>query len=173
MTAPVGLFYGSTTCYTEIVAERIQTLVGKSIIDLNNISQVPINNVVLYNELIFGIPTWDYGELQEDWDLIWDELSRLDFSGKQIAIYGLGDQIGYGQWYQDAIGYLALQLQSAGAELVGLWPNRGYTFEASQGLTSDGSHFLGLALDEENQADLTESRLRQWLNTLPFLPGPY
>lgn len=169
MIAPIGLFYGSTTCYTEMIAERIQELLGNNTIDINNISQVSINKSLLYENLIFGIPTWDYGELQEDWDLIWDELSELDFSGKTVAIFGLGDQIGYGQWFQDAIGYLALQLQSAGAELTGLWPNEGYQFEASKGLTTDGKYFLGLALDEETQAELSEARLKQWLASLPFI----
>lgn len=169
MTAPIGLFYGSTTCYTEMVAERIQALLGENRIDINNISQVPINNIFLYESLIFGIPTWDYGELQEDWDLIWDDLCELDLNGKTVAIFGLGDQVGYGQWFQDAIGYLAQQLQSAGATLTGLWPNEGYQFEASKGLTDDGKYFLGLALDEETQAELSDSRLTQWLASLPFL----
>lgn len=169
MTAPIGLFYGSTTCYTEMVAERIQALLGENRIDINNISQVPINNIFLYDNLIFGIPTWDYGELQEDWDLIWDDLCELDLNGKTVAIFGLGDQVGYGQWFQDAIGYLAQQLQSAGATLTGLWPNEGYQFEASKGLTDDGKYFLGLALDEETQAELSDSRLTQWLASLPFL----
>ena len=170
MTAPIGLFYGSTTCYTEIVAERIQTLAGKDRIDLNNISQVPINKADLYQYLIFGIPTWDYGELQEDWDLIWDDLCALDFQGKTVAIYGLGDQVGYSRWFQDAIGYLAAQLVSAGATLVGHWPTRGYAFEASQALMPDGESFFGLALDEENQAEATDQRLRTWLAQLN-MPG--
>lgn len=169
MNTPIGLFYGSTTCYTEMVAERIQDMLGQSRIDINNISQVPIFNTLNYRYLIFGIPTWDYGELQEDWDFIWDDLAELNLEGKTVAIFGLGDQIGYGQWFQDAIGYLAVQLQSAGAELVGLWPNEGYQFESSKGLTEDGRHFFGLALDEENQADLSEQRLTQWLDSLPFV----
>jgi flavodoxin II len=166
VTAPVGLFYGSTTCYTEIVAERIQELLGPNRIDINNISQVNINKTDLYDFIIFGIPTWDYGELQEDWDLIWDDLSELDFNGKTVAIFGLGDQVGYAQWFQDAIGYLAMQLQSQGAILVGHWPNEGYVFDASKGLTPDSKYFYGLALDEENQAELTDQRLQQWLDAL-------
>lgn len=169
MSAPIGLFYGSTTCYTEMVAERIGTILGDSIIDINNISQVPVSEINNYDNLIFGIPTWDYGELQEDWDQIWDELCSLELGGKTVAIFGLGDQRGYGQWFQDAIGYLAVQLQANGAELVGLWPNEGYQFEASKGLSDDGEYFLGLALDEENQAELSEKRLRQWLASLPFV----
>ena len=53
MTAPIGLFYGSTTCYTEMIAERIQELAGKDRIDINNISQTPVNKIVLYEYIIF------------------------------------------------------------------------------------------------------------------------
>lgn len=168
MTAPIGLFYGSSTCYTEIVAERIQQRLGKDKVDINNIVRVPITDVYLYDFLIFGIPTWDYGELQEDWDAVWDDLADLDLSGKTAAVYGLGDQLGYPQWFQDALGYLYYQLQACGATMTGHWPNEGYHFQASQGLTEDGTHFLGLALDEETQYDLTEDRINQWLESLPL-----
>ena len=33
----IGLFYGSTTCYTEFIAEKIQTILGKGIVNLYNI----------------------------------------------------------------------------------------------------------------------------------------
>jgi hypothetical protein len=32
-----------------------------------------------------GIPTWDFGELQEDWEAIWDQLDTLNLDGKIVA----------------------------------------------------------------------------------------
>ena len=32
MSLQIGLFYGSTTCYTEIAAEKIQQAIGEDII---------------------------------------------------------------------------------------------------------------------------------------------
>ncbi len=168
MSADIALIYGSSTCYTEIIAERIQKLLGENRIDLINIAHDSVFKAYSYEFLIFGIPTWDYGELQEDWDNVWDELADLDLKGKTAAIYGLGDQLGYGEWFQDAMGYLHSQLLACGATLVGLWPNEGYSFTASKALNSDQSFFYGLALDEENQADLTDSRLQTWLASLPL-----
>jgi len=159
----IGLFYGSSTCYTEFVAEKIVEKVGSEYIDLYNISSEPINTIQQYSHLIFGIPTWDYGELQEDWDKIWDDLDTLCLNGKTCAIFGLGDQIGYPTWFQDALGYLYHKLKSVNATMIGHWPNTGYEFSDSKALTQDGSHFLGLALDEENQTTLTDTRLDQWL----------
>lgn len=160
--APIGLFYGSSTCYTEMAGEKIARQLGSDRVDVYNIAETPLITTQFYDNLIFGIPTWDYGELQEDWEEIWDELDQLDLTGKTVALYGLGDQIGYPEWFLDALGYLHAKLQSIGANLVGYWPVEGYEFEASKALTADGSQFVGLALDEENEFDLTEQRIANW-----------
>lgn len=162
MHAPIGLFYGSSTCYTEMAAEKIRDRIGEEWIDLHNVADVDIAQMQDYDFLILGIPTWDYGELQEDWENCWDQLAQLNLDGKTVALYGLGDQEGYPQWYQDALGYLHAQVVALGAKAVGYWPIEGYQFEASKGLTPTGEHFVGLALDEENEFDRTEERLGQW-----------
>ena len=43
---------------------------------------------------------------------------------------------------------------------IGAWPTDGYNFSESRGVR-DGK-FIGLALDEDNQGDLTESRIKTW-----------
>ncbi len=160
--ASIALFYGSSTCYTEMAAEKIRDAIGSERVDVYNIIDTPIITAQFYDRLIFGIPTWDYGELQEDWEDIWGELDELDLTGKTFAIYGLGDQIGYPEWFQDAMGYLFQKLRDLGATPVGLWPNENYQFEESRALTPDRQHFVGLALDDENQFDLTSGRIVQW-----------
>ncbi|MGL6162607.1 flavodoxin FldB [Microbulbifer sp.] len=162
MHAPIGLFYGSSTCYTEMAAEKIRERLGAEWVDLHNIADGDIAAVENYDFLIFGIPTWDYGELQEDWENCWDELAQLDLHGKTAALFGLGDQEGYPQWFQDALGYLHAQVVTLGARAVGYWPAEGYQFEESKGLTEDGSRFVGLALDEENEFELSDERIDQW-----------
>ncbi len=42
-----------------------------------------------YDVLILGIPTWDFGEIQEDWLEIWEALPNLNLANKIIAMYGL------------------------------------------------------------------------------------
>jgi flavodoxin II len=158
----IGLFYGSSTCYTEIAAEKIQAQFGNGEVTLFNLADSDIEKSLNFEYLIFGIPTWDYGELQEDWEEQWDALTQMCFQGKTVALYGLGDQVGYPQWFQDALGYLHDQLIAAGARVVGYWPADGYQFEESKALTDDGNFFVGLALDEENEFDLSEARIAQW-----------
>ena len=158
----IGLFYGSTTCYTEMAAEKIQAAIGEDIVELHNIKDESLILCLDYDYIIFGISTWDYGQLQEDWESCWDDIKQLDLTNKIIALYGMGDQIGYSEWFQDALGMLHQEILQLGAELVGYWPNQGYQFAASKALTEDHSHFVGLALDEDNQYQLSEQRITQW-----------
>lgn len=159
----IGLFFGSTTCYTEMTAEKIQQILGQDLIDLHNVRQSPLIQMTDYPLLLLGISTWDFGEIQEDWQKRWSELDELDLSGQRIALFGLGDQGGYGEWYLDAMGLLHDKVVERGAQILGHWPNQGYQFAASKALTPDKSHFVGLALDEDSQYDLTEHRLHTWL----------
>ncbi|WDE12794.1 flavodoxin FldB [Thalassomonas haliotis] len=158
----IGLFYGSTTCYTEMAAEKIQSVIGESLVELHNIKDVPLSACLDYDFLIFGISTWDYGELQEDWESNWDQAAGLDLNNKVIALYGMGDQIGYSEWFQDALGMLHDIIVPSGATLIGYWPNQGYEFAASKALTRDNSHFVGLSIDDENQYQLTDERIASW-----------
>lgn len=161
-SAPIGLFYGSSTCYTEMVAEKIVEILGNTLVDIHNIADEPITLMNAYNYLILGIPTWDYGELQEDWENIWDDIDELNFSGKTVALFGLGDQVGYPEWFLDALGYLWVKLRNLGAKTVGYWPVEGFTFNESKALTSDQQYFVGLAIDDENQYELTDKRVSNW-----------
>lgn len=159
----IGLFYGSSTCYTEMVAEKIQALLGAEQISLHNLKTTPVSQMQDYPVLMLGISTWDFGEIQEDWANNWDALDGLDLAGHIVALYGLGDQVLYGQWFLDAMGLLHDKLLAKGCQLVGYWPNEGYEFEDSKALVDDGRYFVGLALDDTNQYQLTDERLARWL----------
>lgn len=166
MHQSIGLFYGSSTCYTEMAAEKIvdaiNKIAGRPFVTLHNIAEDSVQLMANYQYIILGIPTWDYGELQEDWETHWDSLDSLDLSHAKIALYGLGDQIGYPQWFQDAMGFLWAKVLDRGATCVGHWPNQGYQFEQSKALTQDDEFFVGLALDDENQPELTDPYINQW-----------
>lgn len=167
---PIALFYGSSTCYTEFVGEKIAKTLekkcGENTVHIFKVGDDDLQKIQGYHNIILGIPTWDYGELQEDWENHWPELDQIDFENKTVALYGVGDQVGYPEWFLDALGYLHDKVQARGAKLIGYWPNEGYKFSASQALNEDGQFFLGLAIDEENQFDLTEERIDRWVTQI-------
>lgn len=162
MSCPIGLFYGSTTGNTEGVAELISEQIGFDKIHRIDIAADGLESLSEYEHLILGIPTWDFGELQEDWADLWTLLENIDLQGKTCALFGLGDQIGYGEWFLDAMGLLHERVQAKGAVMVGYWPVEGYDFEASKALTADGQQFVGLGIDEDCQHGETQERVTQW-----------
>ncbi|MDK9737498.1 flavodoxin FldB [Vibrio sp. D404a] len=160
----IGLFYGSTTCYTEMAAEKIRGIIGEDLVDIHNVKETPLSLMADYDLLLLGISTWDFGEIQEDWNEIWDDLATTPVKGKVVALFGLGDQEGYGEWFLDAMGLLHDELKTVGADFVGYWPNDdSYEFEASKALTEDQSQFVGLALDEDSQYELSDDRIAAWV----------
>ena len=161
----IGIFFGSTTCYTEMAGEKLQAALQNKLnqaVDLFDIKDTPLAKSQEYDFIIYGISTWDFGELQEDWESTWDDIAQLSLEGKTVALFGLGDQMGYADWFQDALGMLHDELIVLGCDVVGYWPVGGYEFIASKGLTEDGEYFVGLSLDDENQFELTEERIEQW-----------
>jgi flavodoxin II len=168
-TPSIGIFYGSTTCYTEMAGEKIQQQLQSLLhtsIDFHDIKDVSLSKTHAYDILVFGISTWDFGELQEDWESTWDDIAALNLSGKIVALFGLGDQLGYADWFQDALGMLHDELIVLGCDIIGYWPNEGYDFIESKGLTEDKQFFVGLSLDDENQYDLSDDRINQWCQQL-------
>lgn len=158
----VGLFYGSSTCYTEMAAEKIRDIIGPAQVTLHNLKDDAPDMMEQYDVLILGIPTWDFGELQEDWEAIWEQLANLNLQGKIVALYGMGDQLGYGEWFLDALGMLHDKLAPLGVQFIGYWSTKGYEFTSLKPIISGGELFVGLALDETNQYDLSDKRIEGW-----------
>jgi flavodoxin I len=163
--AKIGLFYGTQTSNTQTAAEMIQKeFGGDGIVDLYDISQTEPSDFEGYGYIIIGCPTWNVGELQSDWEDFYDELGNIDFADKKVAYFGEGDEAGYPDTFQDAMGMLEEKISELGGETVGYWSTEGYEFSDSKALC-DGK-FVGLALDEDNQSDLTEERIKAWVAQL-------
>lgn len=158
--AKIGLFFGSDEGNTEQVALRIQKRLGADVVDLHDIGEVTQLEFTTYDKIILGIPTWDFGQIQSDWEEFWDDLAEVDFSGKTVALFGLGDQFGYGDYFLDAMGMLHDVIDACAPERIGFWPTEGYEYEASKA-ERDGE-FVGLAIDEDQQENLTGERLDAW-----------
>jgi flavodoxin I len=137
-----------------------------------NVNRTTPEDFAAYSHLILGTPTLGDGVLpglsadceSESWEEFLPKLEGQDFSGKTVALYGLGDQVGYGDEFLDAMMELHSFFAERGARLVGSWPTEGYEFEHSEAVV-DGK-FVGLALDLDNQSGLTEERLNTWLQSI-------
>ena len=161
MSTKIGLFYGSQTGKTADVAETIQKELGEDVVDLHDIAGAQKEDIEGYEYLIIGSPTWNIGELQSDWEGFFPELDEIDFSGKKVAYFGVGDQNGYPDNFLDAMGILAEKIEERGATRIGDWPTSGYDFNESKAV--ENGKFIGLGIDEDNQSDMTEARIKTWV----------
>jgi flavodoxin I len=171
--AKVGIFFGTDTGNTRRVAKDIATTLGSAVAAKPvNIRTASVTDLLAYDTLILGTPTYGEGLLPglstgnatESWEEFLPTMAGQDFSGKKVAIYGLGNQKSYPTEFIDAVFYLYQQFKECGATLIGEWATEGYIFQNSKAVV-DGS-FVGLALDQENQKDLTPDRLDTWLKIL-------
>jgi flavodoxin I len=162
--AKIGLFFGSTTGNTANVAKMIKEKLGSETVDIFNVQASKAEDMQKYEVLIFGTSTWGYGEPQDDWATFESSLDNINFEGKAAAFFGLGDQYSYGETFVDAMGLLYETIKAKGAKIAGMWPTEGYEYDSSKSVV-DGK-FVGLALDEDNQADMTEKRIKTWIEQL-------
>jgi flavodoxin I len=162
--AKVGLFFDTQTGNTEEIADRLrEELGGDAVIDLHNIGDVELSKFNEYDNIIIGSPTWDMGELPAGWQGVFDDLDGVDFSGKKVAYFGLGDQVGYADNFLDAMGNLAKKISGRGATTVAnrVCPASDYDHEAS--IAEQDGYFVGLALDLDNQPDESDARIQAWV----------
>ena len=162
--ADVGIFYGSTTGNTENVARKIHASFDAGKTNLYNIASASQGDATSYKYLILGISTWGQGEMQDDWEEFSSQLENIDLSGKKVALFGLGDQEGYPESFVDAMGTLYSILIGKGAVVVGKWPLAGYSFKVSKAIVDN--NFVGLVIDEDNQPELTDDRVREWVESI-------
>ena len=159
----MAVFYGSTTGNTEAAANKMKEMLGDCIDGVFDVHRAKPEDLLKYDLLLFGVSTWNIGEVQDDWAAFLPKLKALDLSGKKVAFFGMGDSCGYPDNYLDAMGELWETIKELGSpQLIGIWPNRGYEFDESRALY-DEDHFIGLGLDDDNQWDLTEERIANWL----------
>jgi flavodoxin I len=160
----IAIVYGSSTGNTEKVAVLIQNSLSEHQVDLYNVQDCGIDFYGEYDNFIFGVSTWGEGDLQDDWESYENKFSKVDFSGKTVALFGLGDQEEYSDNYLDGMGSVYDIVIKNGATVVGMWENEGYNFDESTALRN--GKFVGLALDEDNQSKLTNARVTQWLGEI-------
>ena len=125
----IKIIFGTDTGNTELVVEDLVKLLDNSesfiedapelnyeVIPVPDIDENTWNDTDLF---ILGIPTWYDGELQSDWEDYFEKFKTIDFTGKKVAIFGLGDQLGYEEWFCDGVGILDKTVLKNGGQTIG------------------------------------------------------
>lgn len=175
VSASTGVFFSTTTGNTEEVAGNVAEGLGADEpVEIGEVDD--LSSLLEFDNLIVGAPTWNTGADDSrsgtSWDDVLEELSGMDFSGKKVAVFGCGDSSSYSDYFCDAMEEIHSTFSGAGATMIGNISTDGYEFESSKSCvggpqsSEEASEMIGLAIDVENQDDLTEERVAAWVEKL-------
>lgn len=159
---PVAIIYGSTGDNTKGVAKKISAKIADS--KLIDVATLKVSELESYDNLILGTSTWGIGDLQDDWEGFLPDLKKANLEGKTVAIFGLGDSSSYSDSFVDGMGIIYEAIQNKGCTIIGFVSTNGYSYDASR--ADNGAQFCGLALDEDNEYNLTDSRIGEWIKEI-------
>jgi len=157
----IAIVYGSSSGATESVAQKIKSLVGEA--DLYNVESTKIDQLKPYSFLIIGTSTTGVGDLQDDWESFLPQLSKVDWSGKKVALFGLGDSESFSDTFANGMGHIYNFIKDK-VSVVGAVSTDGYTYEDSDSVVNN--KFVGLALDEDNEYSQTDERVEKWIEDI-------
>jgi len=165
----IGIFFGPLKGSVNRVADKVKVAMGEQNVELISVNDASASDLEKYDRIIFGISTvgketWDSNYSNTDWSKFFPNISKVDFTGKTVAIFGLGDHITYSSYFVNAVGVLAKELLKKGATIVGQVDTAGYEFDDSEAVI-DGK-FIGLPIDEDFEPELTDERVSNWVNSI-------
>ena len=169
----IGIFFGTETGTTRLIAKKLQKMLGDEIASKPlNVNRITPEEMLQYDALILGTPSYGEGEipglsagcLEPNWEEFLVKMQNPNFSGKRIAFFGLGAQERYAERFASSLRALHRVFTDFGAEIVGDWSTDGYTFQHSAAVV-DG-RFVGLVIDQRTQGMHTDERLAAWLEQI-------
>lgn len=169
----IGIFFGTETGTTRLIAKKIHKKLGDDIAAKPlNVNRIALADMLQYDALILGTPSYGIGEipgrsagcLEPNWEEFLAQFESADFSGKRVALFGLGAQERYSDRFASSLLRLYEVFKGFGADIIGSWPTDCYAFDHSAAIV-DG-RFVGLVIDARTQGMLTEKRIDTWLETV-------
>ena len=108
----IGLFFGPLKGSVQHVAEKVKAALGEQNVEMIPVNEADATDLEKFDKIIFGISTvgketWDQDFSNTDWSKFFPNISKVDYSGKTVAIFGLGDHITYSSNFVNAMGVLA------------------------------------------------------------------
>jgi flavodoxin I len=166
MKNKIAILYGPKGGNTEKAAKLIAKKIGPDKCDLILVKEADEDSIASYNSLIIGGSTigthnWSMPNSSTDWDEFLPKFKKTDFKNKKVAIFGLGDHLGYPNTFVDGMRTIYDILIENNATVLGQCATDDYEFNESQAIVDD--KFVGLPIDEDYEEELTENRIEQWI----------
>lgn len=172
MNQSIGIFFGTDSGTTRLMAKKMAKQLDGLAAKPINVNRIELADLLKYDYLILGTPTYGYKQLpgietqikDGSWAEFMPQLEGADLSGKTVALYGLGNQEKYPDCFADSLFLLYEAIKATGATIIGAWPTSGYEY-AHSAAEVDGQ-FVGLVIDNNYQPIHTDERISTWLSQI-------
>ena len=162
-----ALFYSPEGGSVNRVTNKLGELIGNDKVDILPVKEVEKGDIRKYNKIILvgstvGADHWNNETLVDEWTEFFTKIKEISFENKKVAIVGLGNSILYPSHFADGMAVLYERITEKNAKILGKVDAKDYDFTDSEALNDEG-FFCGLAIDEDNEAELTTERLEKWI----------
>ena len=165
-----ALFYSPEGGNVNTVTNMLGELIGNDKVDIIPVKEVEKEDLSKYNKIILvgstvGADHWNNETIVDEWPEFFTKIKEISFEKKKVAIVGLGNSFLYPSHFVDGMADLHDSLTKQNAKVLGKVDAKDYDFTDSEAVDDDG-FFCGLAIDEDNEPELTSGRLENWISIL-------
>ena len=165
-----ALYYSPVGGNVNRVANMLGALIGNDKVDIIPVKEVEEGDLSKYDKFILlgstvGADHWNNESIVDEWPEFFTKIKEISFEKKKVAIVGLGNSVLYPAHFADGMANLHKKITEKKAKMFGAVDAEDYTFTDSEALNDDG-FFCGLAIDEDNEEELTTERLEKWISIL-------
>ena len=162
-----ALFYSPEGGNVNSVTNKLGEMIGNDKVDIIPVKEVEKGDLYKYNKIIFvgstvGADHWSNETVVDEWIEFFTKIKEISFEKKKVAIVGLGNSVLYPAHFVDGMADLYERILKQNAKILGFVDSKDYDFTDSEAVNDDG-FFCGLAIDEDNEAELTTERLEKWI----------
>jgi flavodoxin I len=152
------------------VADKLGEMIGKDKVDVIPLREVKEEDLINYHQMIVigstvGTDHWSNEAVPDEWPDFFSKMEPISFEDKKVAIVGLGNSFIYPSHFANDMAELYENFQKKHAKIYGFVDAKDYDFTESDAVNEEG-FFCGLAIDEDNEPELTPSRLEKWIQQL-------
>jgi len=164
------LFFSPEGGNVNSVANKLGELIGSDKVDIIPVKEVEKGDLYKYSKIILigstvGTDHWDNEIIVDEWPEFFTKIKEISFEDKKVAIVGLGNCVLYPEHFADGMAVLYERITQQKGEILGKVDASEYDFTDSEAVNDEG-FFCGLAIDEDNEAELTTERLEKWISIL-------
>jgi flavodoxin I len=165
-----AIFYSPQGGNVNSVANKLGDMIGNDKVDIIPVTEVEKEEVDRYNQIILvgstvGADHWENEIVPVEWPDFFMKISEISFEEKKVAIVGLGNSVLYPEHFADGMADLYERIIKLDAKVYGFVDAKDYDFTDSEAVNDDG-FFCGLAIDEDNEPELTPERIEKWISIL-------